>query len=203
MSTPVLTFFNNKGGVGKTSLVYHLAWMLSNEGRRVLACDLDPQANLTASFIEEGTLEELWSLNGEHQNSTVFDCVSPLAEIGDLRDPRLKVISQSLRMIPGDLSLSGFEEVLSGEWTKALDTENLYRPFRILTAFWQVMQKGAREMNADIILVDVGRPGVADYRNPNLAEAMRKSGLGYVQRFGAGIGTAQRLLREADHPVAK
>ena len=30
MTVPVLTFFNNKGGVGKTSLVYHLAWMLSD-----------------------------------------------------------------------------------------------------------------------------------------------------------------------------
>ena len=34
MSVPVLTFFNNKGGVGKTSLVYHLAWMLSDMGYR-------------------------------------------------------------------------------------------------------------------------------------------------------------------------
>ncbi len=42
------------------------------------------------------------------------------------------------------------------------------------------------------------RPGVTDYRNPNLAEAMRV--LGYVQRFGVGIPTAQRLLREAGHP---
>ena len=25
MISPVLTFFNNKGGVGKTSLIYHLA----------------------------------------------------------------------------------------------------------------------------------------------------------------------------------
>ena len=40
MSIPTLTFFNNKGGVGKTSLVYHLAWMLSDLDYRVLACDL-------------------------------------------------------------------------------------------------------------------------------------------------------------------
>ena len=39
MTAPVLTFFNNKGGVGKTSLVYHLAWMLSDMGRRVVAID--------------------------------------------------------------------------------------------------------------------------------------------------------------------
>ena len=36
------------------------------------------------------------------------------------------------------------------------------------------------------------------YRNPNLAEAMRT--LGFVQRFGVGIPTALRLLREARHP---
>ncbi len=37
-----------------------------------------------------------------------------------------------------------------------------------------------------------GRPGVADYRNPNLAEALRA--LGFVQRFGAGIAIARRHL---------
>jgi ATP-dependent DNA helicase RecG len=39
-----------------------------------------------------------------------------------------------------------------------------------------------------------GQPGVADYRNPNLAEALRA--LGYVQRFGAGIAIARKALRE-------
>jgi ATP-dependent DNA helicase RecG len=43
-----------------------------------------------------------------------------------------------------------------------------------------------------------GKPGVTDYRNPNLAEAMRV--LGYVQRFGVGIASARRLLRDAGHP---
>lgn len=39
-----------------------------------------------------------------------------------------------------------------------------------------------------------GRPGLTDYRNPNLAEAMKV--LGYVQRFGVGIPTAQRELEK-------
>lgn len=43
-----------------------------------------------------------------------------------------------------------------------------------------------------------GRPGVTDYRNPNLAEAMKV--LGYVQRFGVGIATARRLLKENGNP---
>ena len=80
MTIPVLTFFNNKGGVGKTSLVYHLAWMLSETGDRVLACDLDPQANLTASFLDEDDLESLWE--GGAENRTVHQCVAPLAGVG-------------------------------------------------------------------------------------------------------------------------
>jgi ATP-dependent DNA helicase RecG len=39
-----------------------------------------------------------------------------------------------------------------------------------------------------------GQPGVADYRNPNLAEALRAQG--YVQRFGAGIAIARKALGE-------
>ena len=45
-----------------------------------------------------------------------------------------------------------------------------------------------------------GSAGAVDYRNPNLAEALRS--LGFVQRFGVGIATAQRLLSEAGHPPA-
>ena len=46
-----------------------------------------------------------------------------------------------------------------------------------------------------------GKPGFADYRNPNLAEVMRT--LRYVQRFGLGISMARRLLEEAGHPDLK
>jgi cellulose biosynthesis protein BcsQ len=53
VSTPVVAFFNNKGGVGKTSLVYHLAHMCADMNRRSLVVDLDPQANLTAAFLDD------------------------------------------------------------------------------------------------------------------------------------------------------
>ncbi|MBL0164402.1 MAG: putative DNA binding domain-containing protein [Xanthomonadales bacterium] len=43
-----------------------------------------------------------------------------------------------------------------------------------------------------------GRPGITDYRNPNLAEAMKV--LGYVQRFGVGIAIARRLLSDNGNP---
>ncbi len=43
-----------------------------------------------------------------------------------------------------------------------------------------------------------GQPGMTDYRNPHLAEAMKV--LGYVQRFGVGIATARRLLAANGNP---
>ncbi len=158
MTVPVLTFFNNKGGVGKTSLVYHLAWMLSDMGYRVLACDLDPQTNLSATFLDEDRLESLW--NEEIGANTIAQCVEPLMQVGDLRTPKLQRIASGLwsdlALIPGDLSLSGFEDTLSAEWPNALGSTNLYRPFRILTAFSTIMQDGARQMDASVILADIG-----------------------------------------------
>ena len=56
---------------------------------------------------------------------------------------------------------------------------------------------------ADTALVVAGdtiapQPGVSDYRNPSLAEALRV--LGFVQRFGVGIATARRELRSNGSP---
>jgi ATP-dependent DNA helicase RecG len=43
-----------------------------------------------------------------------------------------------------------------------------------------------------------GQPGVTDYRNPNLAEAMKN--LGYVQRFGFGIQVARQQMAKNGNP---
>lgn len=156
MTVPVLTFFNNKGGVGKTSLVYHLAWILTQPplNKRVLACDLDPQANLTTAFLDEDQLVALWDSNDG--GKTVYDCVAPLRKTGDLLEPRLQHISSTLGLIPGDLALSGFEDALSEAWPKALSPDDRWRPFRHLTAFSTLMQTAAAEMKATLILADVG-----------------------------------------------
>lgn len=154
MNAPVLTFFNNKGGVGKTSLIYHLAWMFAGLRKRIVAVDLDPQANLTAAFLDEERIEELW--NSESQGSTIFQCVKPLTAIGDIAEPVLQTIARDLYLIPGDVNLSGFEDMLSSEWPNSMGDNNLYRPMRILSSFWQVMQMAVEKIQADIILVDIG-----------------------------------------------
>jgi len=158
MTVPVLTFFNNKGGVGKTSLVYHLAWKLSDLGYRVLTCDLDPQANLTAAFLSEDKLEDMWGDDAGKSGRTIMQCIAPLTKVEDILPPKVEQASPNLSLIPGDLALAGFERFLSVEWPNALGSSNdeLYRPFRVLTAFSTVIQSGAKQTDASIVLVDVG-----------------------------------------------
>jgi len=154
MSVPVLTFFNNKGGVGKTSLVYHLACMFAEQGLRVMAVDLDPQANLTAAFLDDEQLADLWTDSAGA--STIFRSVKPLLDVGDFAPVDYQRVNQRLALIPGDLGLSGFEDELSATWTAALNDKNKARPFRILTAFWRAAQESANRFHADLIVFDVG-----------------------------------------------
>jgi cellulose biosynthesis protein BcsQ len=155
MRPPIIAFFNNKGGVGKTSLVYHLAWMYLELGLKVIAADLDPQANLTAAFLDEDRLEEIWEGDSTDSNNTIFRCVKPLLSgIGDIAIPTLETIEDGLSLLIGDLQLSGFEDELSSQWSDCLDRKE--RAFRVISAFWRVLSQSAVNVDADVVLVDLG-----------------------------------------------
>jgi chromosome partitioning protein len=55
----IASFLNRKGGVGKTSSVFHLAGAYALSGRKVLLCDLDPQASLSQGFFGPAYVESL------------------------------------------------------------------------------------------------------------------------------------------------
>jgi cellulose biosynthesis protein BcsQ len=153
VSVPVIAFFNNKGGVGKTTLVYHLAWMFADLGVSVLAADLDPQANLTAAFIEEDIQESFWG-TGEH-DGTIYQWIQPLLRgTGDIAEAYPIMIVDDLFLMAGDLLLSGFEDELSSQWPRALGGEE--RAFRVQSALWRVMQDAATRSSSRLILMDLG-----------------------------------------------
>jgi len=148
-----IAFFNNKGGVGKTTLVYHLAWMMAEQGHKVLAADLDPQANLSSMFLSEEKLETLWPEEGPH--SSVLASVSPILEgIGDIAPVLTKKVHDNLHLIPGDLGLSQFEDKLSDSWPRCLDRDSA--AFRAVTAFYRIVENAADAVGAEIALLDVG-----------------------------------------------
>lgn len=157
MTAPMIAFFNNKGGVGKTSLVYHLAWMMAEKKLRVVAADLDPQANLTANFLNEEELEELWPAGSTltSPGTTVYGSLAPLIRgIGDIAEPPVVEISDRVSLLPGDLTLSKFEDELSSQWPGCLDGSE--RAFRVTSAFWRLLSRAADLCEADVVLVDVG-----------------------------------------------
>jgi cellulose biosynthesis protein BcsQ len=48
---PVISLFNHKGGVSKTTTAFNLGWAMAERGRRVLIVDGDPQCNLTGTVL--------------------------------------------------------------------------------------------------------------------------------------------------------
>lgn len=55
--TKVISIFNNKGGVGKTTLVWNVADTLARKGKRVLMVDFDPQCNLSLAVLGDETFK--------------------------------------------------------------------------------------------------------------------------------------------------
>lgn len=162
-----IAFFNNKGGVGKTTLVYHLAHMWVELGLRVLIVDLDPQSNLTAMCLTEARLEDLWHPQAQDRE-TVLGSVHPILRgIGDIHPPHLESLRPELALLPGDLGLSRFEDRISDAWPRALDRDEA--AFRTLSAFYRLASMAAAQHSADLTLLDVG---------PNLGAINRAALLG-------------------------
>lgn len=167
-----IALFNNKGGVGKTTLTYHLAHMIRRLGLSVLAVDLDPQANLTSMCLEEDEIEELWENRSElidqgavmpgipgtgrvTGGQTVADAVKPILDgTGDITDVAPVSLHPDLWLVPGSLDLSRFEDKLSNEWSRAYAGD--LAAIRTSTAFHRIIEQAATAVRADIVLIDVG-----------------------------------------------
>jgi cellulose biosynthesis protein BcsQ len=146
-----LAFFNNKGGVGKTTLVYHVACMLAGIGVKTLVVDLDPQANLTSSFLDESALESLWTSG----DGTILSAVSPIIEgLGDVAMVTPTEVRDRLYLIPGNLGLSRFEDQLSESWGSGLGGDS--KALRATSAFHRLIREAGESVAAQIVLMDVG-----------------------------------------------
>jgi len=117
-----IVFFNNKGGVGKTTLVYHFSYMLAELGYRVLAVDLDPQANLSSIFINDERLQEIYE--NEQSRPTILESIKPINKgISDIKPVHIEKISNKIGLVAGDLELSLFEDKLSSGWGNCLNRD--------------------------------------------------------------------------------
>lgn len=115
-----IAFFNNKGGVGKTSLVYHLAWMYADLGLSVVAADLDPQANLTSMFIDEAVLNESAGASIEVRDDP--QCLATLKHYRSLMPLAQEARKPMFFLKPSDGALGGHAKAV----------QECYKDFRAL-----------------------------------------------------------------------
>lgn len=157
-----LALFNNKGGVGKTTLTFNIAHMLARQGRRVVALDYDPQCNLSALFLGDDDLYDTWSAgdiqlpDGTLRGRTVVACVDRVRRgKGDVLDPELVQVTDNLWLLPGHIGLSRFEQTLAEEWPKIQAADN-ERALDVTTALDVLSNKACARVDADIVVIDVG-----------------------------------------------
>lgn len=92
----VVSFMNNKGGVGKTTSVQNVGYHIAQKGYRTLLVDLDPQSNLSQAF------------GLEDKDISIYECLSSENRSVSLNDA-VNVISENLHVVPSVLQLSTAE----------------------------------------------------------------------------------------------
>lgn len=151
-----IVFFNNKGGVGKTTLVYHVAYMLNQLDYNVLVADFDPQTNLTALFLPQSRLEEIFL---ENNTPTITDIIRPVIEGESMSDEvytetiTTDLFQKPIHLLLGNLALSIYEDNLSDAWTKCLNGD-VYA-FKVTGVFDKILTKISEKHNIDYVLIDI------------------------------------------------
>jgi len=150
-----LVLFNNKGGVGQTTLTFNIAHMVSRLGLRTVVLDYDPQCNISDIFLSEQALFDLWE-SPAGEGLTVARSIDPVRRgKGDVLSPKLVGVGDNLWLLPGDLALSRFEQTLAEEWPKTRSVDN-ERALDVTTALDHLSNLAADAVQADLLLLDVG-----------------------------------------------
>ena len=155
MSKPVrITLFNHKGGVGKTTLTANIAFALAEMGKSVLLVDSDPQCNLTSYLLADDVVDDLLDDSGENDGQTVWSAVRPVVHNtgpGRLVEP---LAVGDLKLLPGDIKLSEFEEFLYDSWTDSL--KRRLGALRAVTSISTLVDQIHRQSPLDYVFYDTG-----------------------------------------------
>lgn len=99
----VVSFMNNKGGVGKTTSAHSIGLAWANMGKKVLFIDLDSQANLTSMVSDTDPISQEWG------NKTIEDAFIAGSD-GNLKDYINHTSNPLVDFVPADLDLANFEK---------------------------------------------------------------------------------------------
>lgn len=170
-----IAIFNNKGGVGKTTLSYHLAHALALEGKKTLILDLDPQCNFSIFSLDEKNIGKVWSeeepfIDGfqsqvqrltpinfkkiSEKTRSMHFLLKPVEEgIDDLEHlPAPMQLAPQVYMVPGRLSLHTYEDKISSRWSDVFVGDPL--ALRTVSNIRRIAVKYGQNLNFDVVLLD-------------------------------------------------
>lgn len=154
-----ICFFNHKGGVSKTTSVFHIGWKLAEQGKKVLLVDADSQCNLSSIFLHDN----FWNyyIDGATKQNNIKDGVSnmftgvpePIRAIECPRHQR----QQNLFLLPGHMNIAEYEPQI----TYAISAPNAFLALRNQAgAFNALIDMIESSYGIDYVLIDMN-PGLS------------------------------------------
>ncbi|EJH4501929.1 TPA: AAA family ATPase [Cronobacter sakazakii] len=156
--TSVISLFNHKGGVSKTTTVFHLGWKIANLGKRVLIVDADPQCNLTGLTLGLDDYDSLVRFYDNKQNTDIFNSLAPEFSLEGVMHSPLTATpitptkNDNLFILAGNIRFAELDTQIATAMTSS-NTLPVLRKF--VGAFNNLIRKMAAENNIDIVLVDM------------------------------------------------
>lgn len=118
-----IVVFNNKGGVGKTTLLCNMAsYLAQRKQKRVLVVDADPQCNASIYLFGEDFVISKFS---EQATTTVYKVMQPIRRgKGYIEHQNIPIFHSGgfdVDVILGDTQMSIIEDFLSKEWLDSIN----------------------------------------------------------------------------------
>lgn len=150
----IISMFNHKGGVSKTTTTFNLGWALADEGYKVLIVDADPQCNLTSLVAGYDDIEDIDAIyTDDHDNiySGVLEVFQgDLSKFGPISIER--TMHENLFLMCGSIDLSEAERQISVAITTSRAIPALKNIPGSISA---LIQTTAKKNNIDFVLIDM------------------------------------------------
>jgi len=157
--TKILSLYNNKGGVAKTTTLFNLAvYAAKEQGKRVLLVDCDPQCNSTELFFCSS--DQIDEPDAKLPGTSIYEALRPRFEGDASRVDANKVdlaaspLYENLFLLRGDINFSRAEQFFAAAVAQAI-TESIHDK-NTYAVMGRLLRDLGKLHDFDYILCDVG-----------------------------------------------